>query len=44
MAVESATALTKKDVVGINQLDAGEIQLILDHVRTFCDDSRWPRG
>ena len=25
-------------------LTGEEIQLILDHVRTFCDDSRWPRG
>ena len=30
MATETATALTRKDVVGIQPLDASEIQLILD--------------
>ena len=25
-------------------LEGEEIQQILDHVRTFCDDGRWPRG
>ncbi len=25
-------------------LTGDEIQKILDHVRTFCDDPRWPRG
>ena len=25
-------------------LSGEEIQRILDHVRTFCEDSRWPRG
>jgi len=25
-------------------LTAEQIESVLDHIRTFCDDSRWPRG
>jgi aspartate carbamoyltransferase catalytic subunit len=42
MAVEAATALARKDVVGISQLDAGEIQLILDTAEELLDVAKRP--
>jgi aspartate carbamoyltransferase catalytic subunit len=42
MPVESATALTRKDVVGIAPLDPGEIQLILDTAEELLEVARRP--
>ena len=42
MAVEPATALARKDVVGISQLDAGEIQLILDTAEELLEVAKRP--
>ncbi len=42
MAVEAAEALTRKDVVGIASLDAGEIQLILNTAEELLEVARRP--
>jgi len=42
MATETATALTGKDVVGIDRLDAGEIQLILETADELLEVARRP--
>lgn len=42
MPVESATALTRKDVVGIASLEPGEIQLILDTAEELLEVARRP--
>ena len=42
MPVESATALARKDLVGIKPLDAGEIRLILDTAEQFLEIARRP--
>ena len=42
MPVESATALSGKDVVGIDHLSAGEIQLILDTAEELLDVAERP--
>ena len=42
MPVETAAALSSKDVVGIQQLSPGEIQLILDTAEELLDVARRP--
>jgi aspartate carbamoyltransferase catalytic subunit len=42
MPVESASELTKKDVVGITSLEPGEIQLILDTAEELLEVARRP--
>ena len=42
MPAEVATALARKDVVGISQLDAGEIQLILDTAEELLEVAKRP--
>ena len=42
MVVEAATSLRSKDVVGISQLDAGEIQLILETAEELLDVAKRP--
>jgi aspartate carbamoyltransferase catalytic subunit len=42
MTTETAVSLTRKDVVGIQPLDAGEIQLILDTAEELLEVARRP--
>ena len=42
MATEAATALTRKDVVGVQQLDASEIELILDTAEELLEVAKRP--
>jgi hypothetical protein len=41
MGVQSAATLERKDVVGISQLDAGEIQLILDTAEELLEVAKF---